>query len=742
MAARPLEPAAVYGVAPQNEPGREYVSSGDDGRLVELDLHAIYSAIRRNVLWIALIMAAFIGLGIVVTLLTVPQYVATSSVLVEQEAEKIIEENTAPVGYQDAERFLRTQADIIGSVALATRVVESEGLAEDANFFAALGAEFPTQDNVDAVDLGPEGLPGLRRSLATDLLLENLEVSLPNQSRLIGISFSSSSPSLSASISNAVASNYLESNLARKFDSSAYAREFLAQQLNDARDKVEKSERDLNQYSRAAGLIRISGQGQNADKETTLSVTNDALVQLNAASTAATAERIAAERRWQNVSGIAPLSIPEVLGNPAVQQLLTERAKVTASLAEERVKYLDEHPNVQAIQAQLRDVDAQIATLGQSIKRTIRLDYETAREREGSIQGKLASTRGEALDEQDRGVQYNLLKRVAETDRALYNTLLTRFNELSATAGAASNNVSVVDLAEAPREPDSPKPLLNMLLALLGGMVFSGLFVAGRELLDDTVRTPTDVEEKIGLPLLGMIPMAEGEFIEEDLDDPKSGASEAYQSLVTNLRYYSAEGIPKTILVTSSQQGEGKSTTSLQLAREFAKLNKRTLLIDADLRRPTLHRRLPGRREVDGFTSVLAGEKTPAEVIVKSDRENLDFMTALPIPPAPSALLATADIKGLIERLGEHYDHIIFDAPPVLGLSDAPSMAAQIHSAILVVDSTSGKRGGVNSALGRLAMVNSRPMGAVLTKFDPRQAGSAYSYYGSGYYSYEHSSSD
>ena len=714
-----------------------------EGEVVEFDLHVIYTAIRRNLLWIAAIIGACLGLGVVATLLSVPQYIATSSVLVEQETEKIIEESTSNAGgYQDADRFLRTQADIIGSQALAIRVVESEGLAENPDFFTALGAEYPTEETIEGEPLGPDGLPGLRRSVATQLLLENLEVNLPPQSRLIEVSFESSEPGISAAIANAVATNFVESNLARKFDSSAYAREYLSQELADARSKLEQSERDLNQYSRAAGLIRVSGQGQNADRETTLSVTNDTLVQLNAAANAAAADRIGAENRWRNVANVSPLSIPQVLTNQAVQQLLAEKAKVEAALAEERTRHLDEHPDVQALEAQLGGIDQQIAAVGQSIKRSIRLEYESARDREESIRSRVTNIRGEALNEQDRGVQYNLLKRVAETDRALYNTLLTRFNELSATAGAASNNVSIVDIAEVPRKPDSPKPMLNMLLALLGGFVLSGLFVAGREILDDVVRSPTDVEDKLGLPLLGMVPNAENDDISEDLEDPKSAASEAYQSLVTNLRYSSADGIPKTILVTSSQQGEGKSTTSLQLAREFARLNRRTILIDADLRRPTLHRQLPGGQTVEGLTALLAGEKTIDQAAVPSGTPNLDYITALPIPPAPSALIATADIAGLVETLAKTYDHIIVDAPPVLGLSDAPTFAAIIHSTILVIDASKGRAGGVKSAMRRLELVNATIIGAVLTKFDPQQAGSAYSYYGSGYYTYEHARDD
>lgn len=717
--------------------------SEDVQEFATLDVRSVVAAIQRNITWVAAIVVGCMAIGIVVTLLSVPQYIATSTVLIEQEAEKIIEETTSSASaYQDADRFLRTQADIIGSQALAIRVVESEGLAADPRFFEALGGEYPTEEDVDSEFLGPEGLIGFRRRLATSLLLENLEVELPAQSRLIDVSVQSADPIISASLANAVAENYLESNLARKFDSSAYAREFLSQQLADARAKLEQSERDLNQYSRSAGLIRVTGQGDNADQETTLSVTNDSLVQTNAAANSASADRIIAENRWLNIRDISVMSVPQVLANQAVQQLLAEKAEIQAELAEERVRHLDDHPNVKALQAQLDDVVRQIEAVGNSIKRSVKLEYQSARDRELAIQQEVARIRKEALNEQDRGVQYNLLKRVAETDRALYNTLLTRFNELSATAGAASNNVSIVDIAEVPREPYWPKPLLNILLALILGIGLSVLFVAVREILDDVVRSPDDVERKLGLPLLGLIPQSERHDIEEDLVDQKSAVSESYQSLVANLRYSSPDGIPKSILVTSSQQGEGKSTSAHQLAREFARLDRRTLLIDADLRRPTLHRRMAESQPVEGLTALLAGAKAFDEVVVSSSFPNLDYLTALPIPVAPSALIAAADWAQLIGSLCRQYDHVVIDAPPVLGFSDAPTLAAIINSTVLIVDAGKARGGNVNAAMRRLELVNAHIIGAVLTKFNAQQAGSAYSYYGTGYYTYEHSSED
>ncbi len=710
----------------------------EEEKFFDIDLRRIIAAVRRNLIPAAAIVIGVVVIGAILTLLMVPQYVATSRVLVEQQAEQILEDSTLPpqAGYQDADRFLQTQLDVIRSRSLAERVVEANGLDDRAEFFDALGAEIPDVESITEAGLPPEQLDAVRKDSAIELVQQATGVSLPVDSRLVAISFESASPVLSAELANSVAENFIEANLARKFDSSAYARQFLGQQLEDAREELEDSERELNSFSRAAGLIRVAGQGANADQETTLSVTNDTLVQLNSAASEATAQRIAAEQRWRSVANAPVTSIPQVLNNPAMQSLLRQRSEVESALAEERARHLDDHPNVQALESQLQEVNSEIQSVGNSIKNSVRLEYQAAADREDSIQSRVSGVRSDALNEQDRGVQYNILKREAETKRALYNTLLTRFNELSATAGATSNNITLVDLANIPREPSSPNLKLNIALALLAGLALAGGFIFLREQFDDVMRDPDDVERKLGLTLLGLIPRVSDGTPEEELEDAKSPISEAYRSLVTNLRYSTSHGIPRSMAVTSSQKSEGKTTTSNRLAKEFAELGKRTLLVDADLRRPTLHKRVD-QRERNGLTSLLAGETTIQEVVFPSDKPNLSYMTALPIAPDPAALLRTDAFANLVTKLTAEYDCVIFDAPPVMGLSDAPMIAAHVESTVMVIDSTAGGRGSSKAAIRRLRMVGANIMGAVLTKFDPKAGNGNYAYYGADYYTYE-----
>ena len=713
------------GYADENEPA------------FEIDLQKIIPAIRRNLWWIVGIVASCLALGAIITMLIVPKYIATASVLIEQEADQIIQssELQPATSYQDADRFLQTQVDVIKSQSLAERVVESEGLADDPNFYVAMGSTIADEESFAGSAIRQGGLPALQRDQALKLISGSLAVNLPVDSRLAEISFESTDPVLSARIANSFANNLVEANLGRKFESSAYARNYLAQELKDARAKLETSERELNQYSREAGLIRVTGQGLNADQENTLSITNDSLVQANLTASQATAQRVGAEKRWQSIASAPALSIPQVLANPAVQDLIRQRSEAQAKLAEEQARHLAEHPTVLALEAQVSQLNAQIQSVGASIKRSVNLEYKAALDQETSLKSKVNELRNTALDEQDRGVQYNILKREADTNRALYDTLLARANELNATSGATSNNISLVDQAEPPRQPSSPNIVLNIALALLSGMALAGAFVFLREMLDDKIRAPEDVERKLGLQLVGLIPLAQDENVEDSKNDNKSVIGEAYNSLVANLKWTGASGLPRSIAVTSAQASEGKTTTANAIAVDLARLGKNVLLIDADLRRPTLQR-YTAAFDQQGLPAVLTQEASFEELVQPSDEANLSFLTGLPIPPNPTILLGGAGFSTLMAKVEEIYDVIIVDCPPMLGLADTPSIATCVESVLIVVDGSQSHRGSVKSALRRLQLVRANVIGAVLTKFDAKLLGAKYDYYSAGYYAY------
>jgi len=713
----------------------DYPEGYSDGPDFAAVFKTVLQAIRRNILMIGVILVVTIIAGVGVTLLITPKYKASAQVLIEDQADQIIEgSELQKVGASwDTDRFLQTQLGIIRSRSLARIVIQSGGFDKKQEFFEAFGAAMPEEG-----DLRGKQLAEARQDAAVDVLLENLQVDLPRDSRIATITVISRDALLAAKITNFYADRFVEYNLNQKYQSSAYARRFLGDQLSEARAKLTQSERDLNQYARAAGLIRVTSQSEGGPQESALSVTNNTLVQLNDAASRAVADRITAEDRWNTLANQPALSVPEVNSNQAIQQLVSEKTKIEGDLAEERSRHLDDYATVKSKRAQLAELDRRINTLAETLKKTAYLDYQSALEREKSLTSQVDTLRNEALGEQDRGVQYSVLKRVADTNRALYETLLSRYNQISATAGASSNNITIVDRAEVPRIPASPKMSINLAVALILGFFFAAAAVFLREIFDDAIRTPDDVERKLDMRLLGLIPkMKEGEDVDAVIADRRSGVSEAYRSVVTNLRYSTATGLPQVLCITSAREGEGKSTASRTIARDVASLGKKVLLVDMDLRRPTLHRKM-GTDGASGLTDLLTGNKGFDDVVVSSEFDGLDYISGLPTPPDPALILSSDAVPAFLAQARERYDVVIVDSAPLLGLSDAVILASHADGVLFVIDGSGFHRGAVKSALRRLALINAKILGVVLNRFEPRVGDNEYAYYAYNYYNYGH----
>lgn len=696
-----------------------------------IDLHKVYAAVRRNRWLILGVVLAALLLGLVATMLMTPKYTATASIQIDQEGARILEsQDVQPVAaYQDADRFLQTQVDVLKSRAMALRVLDSLNLRRGDEFIERMGGKLDPEFANDQAT---------RDQVLVKLVEDNLSVNLPRESRVVSISFESPDKELAAKVANAFATNYIGYNLERKYNSSSYARDFLSKQLGLARTRLEESERAVTDYARSAGLIRTSDPtAEGGASAGPTSVTTASLVQQNQAVNAATTARIAAEQRWRAVANQSPMNISDVQSNQAVQQLLTARAQKQAELQQELAVHQSGHPSVIALQAQVDEIERQVNSIASGIKRSIKTAYDVARQQEQALLGQVGELTGETLAEQDRGVQLGILQREADTNRTLYDGLLQRFKEVSAQSGITDNNVSTVDEAVPPFSPSSPNLKLNLLLALFAGLGIAGALVFLREQLDDTVRAPEDVERKLGLHLLGVIPKVEGDSVAELLDQPKSNVSEAYSALRTAVLHSTPSGIPHTILVTSTQPGEGKSTTSYALAKTLASLGRNVLLIDADLRKPSLHRLFGEDTAKAGFSSFLARQSELDGVLVSQAEGagRLGRILAGPIPPNPTDLLGSGRLPELFSLLEHRYDNIIVDGPPVLGLADAPMVAAEADATIFVIEANRSHRGASKLALRRLRSANARILGVALTKFKPEPF-SEYGYYGYNYYSY------
>lgn len=699
------------------------------------DLRYIAAAIRSNLLLIGAIILIALGAALVLTLLDTPRYTANATIQINDSSDRVIGENDDQTAQQsnlyDVDRFLKTQTDILRSRGLAQRVAQKLKLQGRSEFYTAMESKAP----------GAATSTENARNQVVGLLQANLKVTLPRDSRIVTISFESADPGVSAEVANAFASEFIQANLQRKFDSSSYAREFVASQMAEAKQRVEQAERDLNDYARSTGLIRtgdVAGEDSGAGAGGG-SVTSASLIQLNQAANQATADRVAAEGRWRAISSVALLSSREVLGNATVSSLMTERATTQAELQRELSKHLEDYPTVREKRAQLAKLDSELQSAAQSVRNSIRAEMLATQGTEQALLAKLEALKTETLREQDKTVQYGLLKREADTNRTLYDGLLKRYNELNATAGISSSNVSIIDTAERPTVPTSPNLFKNLLLALLAGVGLAALTLFIKDQLDDAIRVPEDVESKLRLPLLGVVPKATGRDPDSEMGDPKSPVSEAYNSLRAALLYSTSAGLPQVMLVTSAQSAEGKTTTSFATAASLARMGRKVALIDADLRRPSIHRRfgLPNER---GLTDLLTSSDPVESAILATPQENLFVIASGPIPPSPTELVSSPRMEQVVHELARTYDVVVIDSPPILGLADAPALSALADGVIFVVESDRSRRGSLKTALRRLRAMRPILLGAVLTKFDPTRSGNRYSeYYGYQYYTYEQS---
>jgi capsular exopolysaccharide synthesis family protein len=560
---------------------------------------------------------------------------------------------------------------------------------------------------------------------------------LSADTRIAQVEFTSIDPQLSADVANAFAAEFVQSNLQRRFDSSSYARNFVQEQLGQARARLEKSEQELNVYAREAGLIRTRDPSSN-DGNTSSSVTTASLMQLNQAANEAQARLVAAEAHWSAERGQPLLSSPAALSSPVVQKLLDRRSELQAQLQSARERYLDNHPAVQQFSNELQNTESQLNRAATQARDSVRAEYVAAQASEQRLRGQVNQLKGATLQEQDRSVRYNTLAREADTNRSIYDGLLQRFRELNASAGITASNISIIDQAEPPENPSSPNALLNLAIALLFGLVVATGVVFLTDQLDDRVRVPEEVEQKVGLHLLGVIPEARSEDPIEALRDPKSVVSESYSALRNSLLYSTRDGLPELMLVTSAQASEGKSTTSFAAARSMSMVGKRTLLMDADLRRPSIHR-LAGVPNKVGLSNLLVGDKTADEAIVAGETPNLFILPSGPVPPSPAELLSSPRLLALFDLLRAKFDFIVIDSAPVLGLADSPGLSALADGVLLVIEANRGRGGQLKAAIRRLRLMKPTILGAVLTKFDPNAAGNAYStYYQYDYYQYHY----
>jgi succinoglycan biosynthesis transport protein ExoP len=682
---------------------------------------------RLALRWKKTIMAIVGGcllIGLIITLLMTPQYTAISTIEIARESDKVVDLRGAQQESSDSDQeFYSTQYGLLKSRSLAERIAAQLQLVDDPAFFAMfdVNTDGPLFQAGRAGRLGAGGRPE-RLRIAGGLLLDNIDVAPVRSSRLVELSFTSPDPALSQKVANAWSTNFIEATLQRRYQANSYAREFLEKRLVQLRQRLEASERALVAYASAQRIINIPGTAGGAER----SLNSDDLGSLNTALNEATADRVRAEARFRANQGHGGQA-SEALTNSTINSLRTKRAEVQADYQKLMLQFEPGYPPAQALKAQLTQIDRSIASEEGRINGSIELGYREALGREQGLKARVDDLKNSSLDLRRRNIQYQILQRDTDTNRGFYDTLLARYKEIGIAGGVGVNNVSIVDPADIPQRPSSPRLVLNMLLALVIGSSLGAIAAFLLEQADEAISDPAEVERMVGLPLLGSVPKLVGKTPSEALADRKSSMVDAYLAVQTNLAFSTEHGVPRSLAITSTRPMEGKSTTALALATTLARAQKRVVLVDGDMRSPSVHH-LIGTDHRHGLSNFLAGDDEIQGLIHSVDNFGFFAITAGPIPPNAAELLTSERLKMLINRLLEQFDHVVIDSPPVMGLADAPLICSQVEGVIYAVESHGIRSSIVRTALNRLFSAHARVLGAVLTKFESRRNVGGYEY--------------
>ncbi len=693
--------------------------------------------------WMVLGVLAIIFItSLIGTLLTTPIYRATTVLQIERQSVQVLEtQGVMPTEDIYADDFYQTQYELLKSRALAQRVVGQLGLVESGElermqpgspwqkimglFGRQSGAEQATSQQASKQSAAnkSEKENQLAGSFAGGVGIEPVR-----NSRLVRINYDSPDPAFAQKAANAIAESFIASNLERKFDSSAYAKGYLEDRLKELKLKLEDSERKLVEFAQKEQIIGTSG-GENAG-----TLTQQSLQSLNAAYGKAQEDRIRAEARWAQAQASSGVSLAMESGNSSfITSLQESRGKLMAEYQDKLKLYKPAYPIMVQLKGQIDEMDKQIASEGGNIRGAIQAQYLAAAKQEGMLAAKISTLKADVLDQDSRSIQYNIFKREVDTNRQLYDGLLQRYKEVGLAGGLSTNNVSIVDRAQMGGQ-FKPDLMRNLMLATLVGLFLGGLMALGFEYLDDSLKAPEDIEKQLGLSILGVIPkLKDPQTPTAALKDLRGPFTEAYRSVRTALQFSTDKGVPRVLLITSASPGEGKSTTARALAQNIAELGRRVLIVDCDLRNPSLHRHFNADNST-GLTNFLAGGMKPMDLIQKTDMPNLSYLSTGPLPPNPAELLMGSKLVSFLTVAVEKFDQIIIDGPPILGLADAPILANRATATLLVIEAGETRVAVAKNAIKRISAARGHLIGAVMTKYNAKLH-SGYGY-GAGDYDY------
>lgn len=691
------------------------------------------------------------------TFTATPIYQATAQIVIEKENPNLVSIEEVMAVDSTGTDYYQTQYKIIQSRTVAREVVRRLDLKNSPEFFP------PPKDNIlskmkvgiqDALSNTKDWMISLLRtgehtdgsaewadedasfdSELVSVFIERTEVSPIENSRLVDVSVQAKDPAMSARMTNELVSAYINQNLETKLTAAKNAAEWLGERINDMRKKVETAEKALLHYKEAQDIITdFSSDAEN--------ITAQKLAELNTQLIEVESQRVEAETRFRQAISIENTpdmldSIPEVLSNELIIEVKKMEVVLFTRMSELSRKYGRNHPKMVAIESELADLKKRKGIETRRVINSLKNKYKLVLVREESLKKALARQKAESLSLNKKAVQFGVLQREAESSRYMYEMLIKRFKETSLTEEMKTGNIRIIDTAETPQFPVKPRKKRNLLLAVILGLATGFGLALFLEYLDNTIKLPDEIKEDLNIPYLGAVPAFSQNGIPHrmpldlvTIHSPKSPASESYRGIRTGILFSSADKSPQVIMVTSVSPLEGKTTSAANLSVTLANAESRVLLIDADMRRPRIHKIFEVDRKI-GLSSVLVGTESLKDAIVSSPVEGLDILPVGHIPPNPSEIIGSQKMGKLLDALRKKYARIIIDSPPMLAVTDAVVLSQMVDGVLLVIRSGETPRAAIQNSLAQLQTVNAKILGAMLNAVGVGRD----SYY---YYQYSH----
>lgn len=701
-----------------------------------------YLLILRKHQWLILsFLLAVVTIVSIATFRMQSVYVATARIEIDRENGSILPfQGMDTYDYMMDDNYIETQSKILTSETLALQTIRSSGLGARPEFASSNGPS-------EAIAIG--SLENQKRPPELGAFLGSLGVHRVPNSRLLDVSFDSTDPQFAARVVNEHIRNFQDQNIKSRYDETARATAWLRDQLEELKIKVQESEDKRIAYERKNQIWTLDDKSN---------ITTQRLADVNKALTDAQDDRMRKEALYQFAKAGDIADVPALRDNATLQTLNQKRQGVSGEYLDAVNQYGPNFPKVLRLQAQLKDIDQLIQKENVNTLHRIESEYREARQRENMMMQALDEQKVEANHLAERLVEYNILKREAEANKTLYDGLMTKLKEVDISSALRSSNIRVVDPAMIPAYPSRPAKARNIVLAFLVGLVGGIGLALLREYLDNTVKTPDDIETLARLPSLAVVPQFGGsngngtrkhllkgistnghdkriELVAQHL--PKSQMSEAFRALRTSLLLSQPGRPPQVILVTSALPREGKTTAAANLAVTLAQLGDRTVLVDADLRKPGVGRllNLTGGKYA-GLSSYLAGVSTLDLVTVPHPSiPNLAAIPTGPLPPNPADLLSSSKLTEAIAELRSKFKFVVIDSPPIMAATDAVILSVQTDGVLLVVRSGETPKEAFTRTRDLLNSVKCHMLGVVLNAVDSNAPDYYYSY---RYYPYSY----